>query len=399
MPEWFNGTVLKTVVRLVRTVGSNPTPSARFRTVQEGAHVMQPVNLLEYEPLAREKLPEGSWGFIAGAAEDEVTLRGNRAAFQRLQLRPRVLVDVSKIDPSTSVLGQRVEFPVLLAPVAVQRLAHPDGELASARAAAAAGTVFVLSTSASCSIEDVAAAADGPRWFQLYFNRDRAVTRRLVERAEAHGYSVLCLTVDLPWLGRRERDIRNALQFPPDVMMANFAGEEARGLLPIVTGATLDASAGPSDPSLTWKDVDWLRSLTKMRLVIKGILTAEDAVLAVEHGAEAIIVSNHGGRQLDGVPAAIEALPEVVEAAAGRAEVLLDGGVRRGTDVLKALALGAGAVLIGRPYIWGLTVAGEEGVRRVLSILRFELELAMALAGCPAVADIGRGLVRRAAAD
>jgi len=358
---------------------------------------MEPVNLLEYEPLAREKLPEGSYGFIAGAAEDEVTLRENRAAFQRLRLRPRVLVDVSKIDPSTTVLGQRIELPVLLAPVAVQRLAHPDGELASARAAAAAGTIMALSTSASCSIEEVARAAEGPRWFQLYFNRDREVTRRLVERAEAHGYAALCLTVDLPWLGRREADIRNRLQFPPDVTMANFAGDEARGLLPIVSGSALDASAGPSDPSLSWKDVGWLRSLTKMRLVIKGVLTAEDAALALEHGAEAIVVSNHGGRQLDGVPASIEALPEIVEAVGGRAEVLLDGGVRRGTDVLKALALGARAVLIGRPYIWGLAVAGEEGVKRVLSILRFELELAMALAGCPAVADIGRGLVARPA--
>src|SRR3990172_7673074 len=247
---------------------------------------MEPVNLLEYEPLARQKLSESAYGFIAGAAEDEVTLRENRAAFQRLRLRPRVLVDVSKIDPSTTVLGQRIAFPVLLAPVAVQRLAHPDGELASARAAAAAGTIMALSTSASCSIEEVARAAEGPRWFQLYFNRDREVTRRLVERAEAHGYSALCLTVDLPWLGRREADIRNRLQFPPDVTMANFAGEGAR------------------------------------------------------------------------------------------------------------------ALLIGRPYIWGLAVDGEEGVKRVLSILRFELELAMALAGCPAVADIGLGLVvRRAAAD
>jgi isopentenyl diphosphate isomerase/L-lactate dehydrogenase-like FMN-dependent dehydrogenase len=356
---------------------------------------MEPVNLLEYEPLARQKLSESAYGFIAGAAEDEVSLRENRAAFQRLRLRPRVLVDVAKIDPSTSVLGQRIEIPVLLAPVAVQRLAHPDGELASARAAAAAGTIMALSTSASCSIEEVARAAEGPRWFQLYFNRDREMTRRLVERAEAHGYSALCLTVDLPWLGRREADIRNRLQFPPDVTMANFTGDEARGLLPVVTGATLDASAGPSDPSLTWKDVDWLRSLTKMRLVIKGILTAEDTALALEHGAEAIVVSNHGGRQLDGVAAGIEALPEVVDAAGGRAEVLVDGGVRRGTDVLKALALGARAVLIGRPYIWGLAVAGEEGVKRVLSILRFELELAMALAGCPAVADIGRGLIVR----
>lgn len=354
---------------------------------------MEPVNLFEYEALAREKLPKESYGFIAGGAEDEVTLRDNRAAFERIRLRPRVLVDVSKIDASTEVLGQRIEFPVLLAPVALQRLAHEDGELASARAAADAGTIMVLSTVASCSLEEVADSCDGPRWFQLYFNRDRGFTERLVKRAEKAGYSALCVTVDVPWLGRREADVRNRFQLQPGVVPKNLVGEidfTAENV-----GSLLAPSSSLVDPSLTWKDIDWVRALTSMRLVIKGILTAEDALLAVEHGAEAIIVSNHGGRQLDGVLGAVDALPEVVEAVGGRAEVLLDSGVRRGTDVMKALALGAKAVLVGRPYVWGLAVDGAAGAGRVLSLLRYETELAMALAGCPTVADIDRSRVTR----
>jgi 4-hydroxymandelate oxidase len=352
----------------------------------------QPVNLQEYEPLARERLPAESFGFIAGGAEDEVTLRENRAAFERIQLRPRVLVDVSRVDPSTEVLGQRIEFPVMLAPVALQRLAHEDGELATARAAADAGTVMVLSTVASYSVEEVAGACEGPRWLQLYFNRDRGFTERLVRRAEASGFSALCVTLDVPWLGRREADVRNNFQLPPGVIPKNLVGEidfQAQNV-----GSLLAPSSSLVDPSLTWDDIDWVNSLTSMRLALKGILTAEDARLAVERGAEVIIVSNHGGRQLDGVPAAIEALPEVVQAVDGRAEVLLDSGVRRGTDVVKALALGAKAVLIGRPYVWGLAVDGEAGARRVLSLLRYETELAMALAGCPTVAEIDGRRVR-----
>lgn len=352
---------------------------------------MQPINLLEYEPLAAQKLPRSHFDFIAGAAEDEVTLRENRAAFQRVQLRPRFLVDVSQVDLSTQALGQQVEMPVLLAPVALQKLAHPEGELATARAAAAAGVIMALSTVSSYTLEEVAAAAQGTKWFQLYRYEDAELSKQLVARAKAAGYSAICVTVDVPRLGRREADFRNRLQFPPDIFAANL----------VPPRSSADSAGGLSGiaPALfhrpfTWRDLDWVRSTASLPIILKGILTAEDARLAVEHGVQGIIVSNHGGRQLDGVPAAIEALPEVVEAVEGRAEVLLDSGVRRGTDILKALALGARAVLIGRPYVWGLAVAGEPGVGRVLTLLRDELELAMALSGRRSISEIDRSLVR-----
>ena len=363
-----------------------------------------PVNLQDYEPLAREKLPAPIFDFIAGGAEDQITLHNNRRAFERLQLRPRVLVDVSQIDTSTNVLGERIEFPVIVAPVALQKLAHPRGELATTRAAAAAGTIVALSTVSSTSLEDVAQASDGPKWFQLYCYKDREVAKRLVLRAQAAGYRAICLTVDVPRLGNRERDFRNQVQFPPDVIPINLAQEAALGTIPATAGASLEAAyaASVQHPSMTWEiaadltwaDVDWLRSLSDLPLIIKGILTPEDALLAADHGAAAIVVSNHGGRQLDGVPATIEALPEIAEALNGRLEILLDGGIRRGTDVLKALALGARAVLIGRPYIYALAANGERGVTRALRILRTELELAMALTGCPTVQAITPALVR-----
>jgi isopentenyl diphosphate isomerase/L-lactate dehydrogenase-like FMN-dependent dehydrogenase len=344
----------------------------------------KPINVLQYESLAREKLSQEVYEFVAGGAEEEVTLRENRAALQRIQLRPRVLVDVSHIDASTTVLGERVALPVLLAPAGGQQLLHPDGELASARAAAAAGTIAVLSTTSSYSIEEVAEAADGPKWFQLYiFSREIAAD--LVQRAEAAGYAAICLTVDSPRLGRRERPLRDGQPFFPPIVPKNLLGFDLRSI--------------QHNPAVTWHDVDWLRSLTSLPIVLKGIMTAEDACLAVEHGVLAIVVSNHGGRQLDGVPATIDVLPEVVEAVEGRAEVLLDGGVRRGTDVLKALALGARAVLIGRPYLYALAVDGEPGVRHVLGLLSDELETAMALLGCPSLDHLGRGSIRRPSID
>ena len=255
---------------------------------------------------------------------------------------------------------------------------------------------MTLSTLASCTIEDVAAAADGPKWFQLYCYTDRAVTERLVKRAEAAGYSALCLTVDVPRLGRRERDLTHSLEFPDDVLPVNFEGEVDITSIPLdQRGSALSAYAATLlAASLTWDDVDWLRSLTSMPLILKGVLAPEDAVLAADHGAAAIVVSNHGGRQLDGTPAGVEALPDVVAAVGDRLEVLVDGGVRRGTDVLKALALGARAVLIGRPYVWGLALDGEDGVARVLEMLQAEFELAMALSGATSVAQIKRALVR-----
>jgi 4-hydroxymandelate oxidase len=345
------------------------------------------------EAEARARLSAAAYDYIAGGADDEVTLRENVAAFRRLRLLPRVLVDVSQVDPRATVLGQRIAFPVLLAPTAFQSLAHPEGELAGARAAAAAGTIIVVSTMAAFRLEDVAKAASGPKWFQLYCYRDRAVTQRLVERAEAAGYSAICLTVDLPRVGNRERDLRNQFRLPSGVRPRNF--EEFVDLERGGEDAFFQYIERLVDPTLTWEAVTWLKSITRVPLLVKGILAAPDAKRAVEHGAAGIIVSNHGGRQLDGVPATIEVLSEIADAVGGRAEVLLDGGVRRGTDVVKAVGLGARAVLIGRPHLYGLAVDGEAGARRVLALLRTEVELALTLAGCPTLGQVTRDVVRR----
>jgi len=303
-----------------------------------------------------------------------------------------MLVDVSEVTTATSVLGTETSLPVLVAPTAYQRMAHPDGELAMARGAAAAGAVNCLSTLATATLEEVAAAApEAARWFQLYWSRDRDVVRDVVERAAAAGYAALVVTVDLPALGRRERDLRTGFEIPEDVPVPAF--------LALAKGASMTPADINSlvDNSLTWRDLEWLRSVTSLPLLVKGILTAEDAALAIEAGVEGIVVSNHGGRQLDGAPASLDALPEVVEAAGDRAEVLLDSGVRRGADVVKALALGARAVLVGRAPVWGLAVGGADGVERVLGLLREEIELALALCGCVSPAEVTRGHVARAA--
>lgn len=353
-----------------------------------------PINLHEYEDLARQQLPQMTYNFFAGGANDELTVAENVRAWQRVRLRPRVLADVSNLDLRTSVLGAPVAMPILLAPCGFNALAHPDGECAVARAAAAAGVIQVVSTAANKSLEEVAAASDGVRWFQLYCYRDRGITRALVEAAEAAGYSALCLTVDLPMLGRREREIRDQFHLPPGITMKNLEPFATDAIPAIAVGSALTKYVNELwDSSLTWDDVDWLRSISRLPVVLKGILTAEDAVIAAEHGAAAIIVSNHGGRQLDGSVSTCQALPEVARAAAGRLQILVDGGIRRGTDVLKALAVGARAVLIGRPYLWGLAVGGEEGVRHVLELLRNELALAMALAGRPTIRDIDSALI------
>jgi 4-hydroxymandelate oxidase len=349
----------------------------------------EPITLDDFEEAARGLLPRMIFDYFAGGAGDEWTLRENRRAFDRWVLRPRVLVDVSHVDLSTSVLGQPLPFPILLAPTAFQRMAHPDGELATARAAASLDTVMVLSTIATVSLEDVAATGV-KRWFQLYVLKDRDLTAELVKRAHLSGYSAVVLTVDAPLLGRRMRDERNLFTLPPGMGLANLEGTG----LPVSGGSGLSSFfLERHDPSVNWESLAWLRSLSPMPLVLKGIVTAEDASLAVEAGVDAIVVSNHGGRQLDGAPAALDVLPEVVGAVADRIEVLVDGGIRRGTDVLKALALGARAVLVGRPYLWGLAVDGEAGVRRVLELLRDELLLAMILAGQPSVAGVSRSLV------
>ena len=351
----------------------------------------------DFEAAARERMERTAYEYYAGAAGDERTLTANRTAFDDITLRPRVLVDVSRIDTATTVLGEPLAVPVMLAPTAFNRLAHADGEQAAARAAAASGTVMVASTMSTCSLEEIAAAGDGARWFQLYVYRDRAVTIELVRRAEAAGFKALVLTVDTPLLGRRLRDIRNAFSLPDGLSMRNFdaATSDKRrwDAYPSFSAYVHDLF----DPSLSWEAVAWLRGQTALPLLVKGVLTAEDTTLAVAAGVDGIVVSNHGGRQLDGVVPTIRALPEVVEAAGGRVEVLMDGGVRRGTDVLKALALGARAVLIGRPYLWGLAAAGEEGVRAVIELLRDELRIAMALTGRPSIASIDRSLVEQSA--
>ena len=353
-----------------------------------------PLNLLEYEAAARAILSPMTFDYVAGGAEDGITLRGNREAFDRWRLLPRVLGGTPPPSLATTVLGQEIGLPVMIAPTGFHRLCHVDGERATARAARAAGTIYTMSTASSLAIEEVAPEA-GPWWFQLYVYRDRGITRDLVARAEAAGASALVVTVDVPALGRREADDRNRFALPPGMTMANVR-QPALDRLPLdPTGSGLAAFVAGSawEPTLSWDDLDWLASLTRLPLIPKGILHPADARRAFDHGARAIIVSNHGGRQLDSAVAALDALPAVVAAVDGRGEVLLDGGVRRGTDVLKALALGARAVALGRPIHWGLAVGGEAGVGHILDLLRAELMRDLLLCGVGSVAEIGRGLV------
>jgi 4-hydroxymandelate oxidase len=338
-------------------------------------------------------MERSAYDYYAGGAGNERTVAANCAAFDEILIRPRVLVDVSRIDLQTSVLGQALAIPVMLAPTAFNRLADPDGELAAARAATACGTVMVVSTISTCSLEEIAAAAPSAGWFQLYVYKDRELTRELVARSEAAGYRALVLTVDTPLLGRRLRDLRSGFTLPAGLSMRNFEAVSDNASRWGVHQSFSAYVHDLFDASLSWSAVEWLRGQTRLPLVVKGVLTREDARLAVESGVDGIIVSNHGGRQLDGVIPAIRALPDVVDAVNGRAEVLMDGGVRRGSDVLKALAFGARAVLIGRPYLWGLAAAGQAGVRGVLDLLRDELRLAMALAGRPTIAAIDRSVV------
>jgi len=344
-----------------------------------------PINLDDFERLAATRMPPGPLAYYAGAAGDERTLRDNAEAFGQHRLLPRVLVDVSNVDASTTVLGTPVSMPVLVAPTALQRLAHPDGEEAMARAAARAGTVMCVSTIATTCPADVAAAApDAPRWFQVYVLKDRGVTRALVDEALESGYSALVLTVDAPRAGRRERDLRTGFAVPPGIDMPAVSAA-----LGSTAGITAAGFFSLMDLTLSWKDLEALVADSPVPVLVKGIHHPADAVLALEHGAAGVIVSNHGGRQLDGVPASIDMLPAVVDAVGGRAEVFVDGGVRRGTDVVTALALGARAVLVGRPLLWGLVCDGEDGATRVLELLRAEVELALTLLGAPTPDDVG----------
>jgi isopentenyl diphosphate isomerase/L-lactate dehydrogenase-like FMN-dependent dehydrogenase len=329
------------------------------------------VTVDDYEPIARELLPPDVYGYYAGGAGDEWTLAENRRAFDRWVIRPRMLTGAFPPDPSTEILGTRIAFPLLVAPWAYQRKAHPDGEPATARAAARAGTIMTVSTTALDLLEEIAAASEFTKWWQLYVFTDRGLTEEMLHRVHAAGYGAVCFTVDFPVGGLRHRDTRTGFDMPQ--------------------GLPHDDQV--YDPAITWDDLAWIRERAPLPLLVKGIMTAEDAVLAVKHGADGIVVSNHGGRQLDGVAAGITVLPEVVQAVGGRIPVLVDGGVRRGTDIFKAIALGASAVMTARPVCWGLAVNGEEGVVDVLGILRAEFENAMTLAGVKTVGEIGRGFV------
>jgi len=347
------------------------------------------VNVWDLERLAEAGLEAGPWGYYAGAAGDERTLADNRAAWGRRHLRPRVLVDVTEIDASTTVLGIDVALPVLVAPVALQKMAHPDGEAGMARAATAAGTAMCLSTIATSTPSEVRAGApDADLIFQVYVMRDRGITRHLVDEAVDCGFRALMLTVDAPRAGRRERDLRTGFGVPPGISMP--AVDAAVGHTDGVTPAEFFSLV---DTAVTWKDVERMAADSPVPFVIKGIHTGEDARLAVEHGAAGVVVSNHGGRQLDGVAATADVLPEVVEAVGGRCEVLVDGGIRRGTDVLTALALGADAVMIGRPALWGLAAGGEEGARAALRLFQDEIDLGLLLLGTPTLADVTRAHV------
>src|SRR6266404_275078 len=332
------------------------------------------LSLFDFETEARTHISHGAWERIQGAAADEITMRWNHEAYEHIRLKPRILVDVSKLDTRVKLFGQEMPFPIVLAPTGAQRFVHPEGELAVVRGAAAANATLCISSSASMKVEDIAKAATGPVWFQLYVQKDRGFTRDLVQRAEGSGCRALCVTVDSPIFGPRNREDRAKGELP-ERELPNLKGKDYL------------------DPTLTWKDIDWLRGFARTPVLLKGVLNPDDAAIAVKAGVAGIIVSNHGARNLDTAPATIDALPLVADKVSGRIPILVDGGIRRGTDVIKALARGASAVQIGRPYLWGLGIAGAEGVTRVVQILRKEFEMAMALTGRPTIASIDRSVL------
>jgi 4-hydroxymandelate oxidase len=341
------------------------------------------LSLPEFEALARQSMTPMAFEYVASGAAEEHTVRWNREAFDRIRLRPRVLRVPAPVDTRVTLLGRELAFPILLAPTAYHRVLHPDGELETARGAAAAGITWIVSMGTNTAVGDIARVASSPLWFQLYFQSDREFTRDVVRQAEQAGCEVMCVTVDSPVLGPRNRQTRARFRLPPDVTTPHLYD----------IGHRKQQIMDPRRVMATWKDVEWLRAFTKLPLVIKGILDPDDAELAIEAGAQAIVVSNHGGRNLDTAPAAIDALIEVNDRVQGRVPLLVDGGIQRGTDVLKAIALGASAVLIGRPYCYGLGIAGSAGVCRVVEILRGELEAAMILTGAPAINSIDSSLL------
>jgi L-lactate dehydrogenase (cytochrome) len=376
------------------------------------------VNIGDLRKVAKRRVPRAVFGYIDGGAEDERTMHANMADFARYTFRPRMLVDVAKRDVSTTVLGQKLPTPLILAPTRLCGMAAPRGEVLAARAAINKGALFTLSSMSSVSMEDVMAEAPGPKWFQLYVWRDRELTRSLIERAREAGYGALVVTVDVQVIGQRERDLRTGATVPPKITLANvldaipklpWFAEYARKQ-PKITFANVAGTAGELgdrvmgigafvanafDPSVTWDDIDWFRSIWRGPMLIKGIMSAEDARIAVDqHGIEGVIVSNHGGRQLDSLPSAVAVLPEVVDAVGDRADVIIDGGIRRGTDIIKSIALGAKAVMVGRPYVYGLGAGGQAGCEMAIEILLKELDRNLGLLGCPNLAELDRSFLR-----
>lgn len=333
------------------------------------------VNLFDFEPLAAERMTTMAYEYVASGAADEFTVRWNRQAFDSIKLNARVLMDVSQLDTGVSLFGHELPYPILVAPTAYHKIMHPDGELATARGAGAASAVYVISSFTTTPLEEIASVATQPLWFQLYIRNDRAFTKALIQHAEEQGCRALCITVDTPVLGARNRQQRVGFAMPAGITT------------PLMPGM------GPLSTSLSWKDIEWIQSFANVPVLLKGILNPDDAEIAVQSGVSGIVVSNHSGRNLDTVPATIEALPRIAERVNKRVPILMDGGIRRGTDVLKAIALGANAVLVGKPICFGLACGGAEGVAKVLNILREELELAMTLTGQATLAEINESVI------
>lgn len=350
------------------------------------------VAVTDYEPLARERMTPAAWAYFSGGVADEITLQANPAAFARRLLRPRVLADLRGGHTRVTLFGRTFEHPILLAPVAYQKMAHPEGEAATLLGAAAMKAGVVVSTQSTVLLEDLARTAQTPLWFQLYVQRDRALTQSLVERAEGAGFEAIVVTVDAPVLGPRNREQRSGFRLMPGVEAVNLRGQPAAATRHLAAGASV-FSSGLLDVAPTWADIVWLRSITRLPVLVKGIMTAADAARAVSEGVAGVVVSNHGGRTLDTLPATLDVLPEIAAQVAGRVPILLDGGIRRGTDILKALALGANAVMVGRPYLYGLAAAGAVGVAHVINLLRIELEFAMALTGRATIAEVDASVI------
>jgi 4-hydroxymandelate oxidase len=359
----------------------------------KNAEMLPTADVMQFEPMARRRLSRMAYDYVRSGGGDEISMRENRVGFERLQLAPNILTDVSQLDTRVNLFGSEMESPILLAPVAYHRLYHQDGEVATARGASAAGAGFVISTFTTTSIDEIARNTQRPIWFQLYVQRDRAFTKDMVQRAVASGCRALCLTVDTPVLGCRYS--QQSFGLPKNLECMHLRGLGQGTPLPGHTAQHSRIYDMLFDPSFNWSDLEWLRSVAGVPVILKGVLSAEDGKRAAERGADGVIVSNHGGRNLDTVPATIDALPRVVEAVAGRIPVMLDSGIRRGTDVLAALALGAKAVFIGRPYVYGLAAGGAQGVERVINILRDELERAMALTGRRSIAEIDASVLWR----